>query len=94
VKTPFCVSKPDGNLPIYSETDFCSALVSGCGLWGYRQGMHVNGYKIEPGAHLTYANLAGADLWNAKLQRASLEGADLSGAKLKGATISDSRIHD
>jgi len=29
---------------------------------GYRQGMEVNGYKIEPDANLVGANLTGAKL--------------------------------
>ena len=42
-------------------------------LRGYRQGMEVNGYKIEPGA-----NLSGADLAHAGLAHAGLNGTDPS----------------
>jgi len=42
-------------------------IVSGCGLWGYRQGMYVNGLKIEPGANLMGADLTGADLTGARM---------------------------
>ncbi|MBM4226113.1 MAG: pentapeptide repeat-containing protein [Gammaproteobacteria bacterium] len=60
---------------------------SGCGLWGYCQGMEVNGYRIEPGVNLTGANLTGADPLNANLSDADLGGAHLDGAKLEGANL-------
>lgn len=44
--------------------------------------MEVNGYKIEPGADLSYADLE--DAWCA----------DLSGAKLDFAIMPDGTFHD
>jgi uncharacterized protein YjbI with pentapeptide repeats len=42
----------------------------------------VMGYKIEPGAKLSNANLSGANLYEANLSGANLTNANLSGAKL------------
>lgn len=54
--------------------------------------MMVNGYTIEPGACLQYANLRnaclrGADLSGADLYRAYLRGADLRSADLRSANL-------
>ena len=56
-------------------------------MWGYCQGMEVNGFKIEPGADLSFADLEGADLRGANLSGADLRGANLSGANLGGAKL-------
>ena len=60
--------------------------------------MIVNGYKIEPGANLSYAklsyaNLTGADLSYAKLYGAKLSGADLSGTNLSDADLSYAKLY-
>jgi uncharacterized protein YjbI with pentapeptide repeats len=47
----------------------------------------VKGYKIEPAAHLSEANLRGANLSAAHLSGANLSGADLSRAELIGAKL-------
>ena len=47
--------------------------------------VEVNGYTIEPGAHLVGANLEGANLEGANLSGANLSGANLAGANLKEA---------
>ena len=54
--------------------------------------MEVNGYKIEPGAKLSKANLRGAKLRGADLSGADLSGADLSGADLSGADLTDANL--
>jgi uncharacterized protein YjbI with pentapeptide repeats len=42
--------------------------------------VEVNGYTIEPRAHLPGADLRGADLVGANLREADLTAADLTGA--------------
>jgi len=56
--------------------------------------MIVNGYKIEPGANLSYANLSYANLSSANLYGANLTGADLTGADLSYAKLSDADLSD
>ena len=53
----------------------------------------VNGYVIEPGADLSYAELRDADLWAANMDGANLWGANLIGTKLTGANLSDSDLY-
>ena len=50
--------------------------------------MIVRGFKIEPGADLSRANLMDAYLWRADLSGADLSCADLSGADLSRANLS------
>jgi hypothetical protein len=49
--------------------------------------VEVNGYTIEPGAELTWADLEGANLQGANLRKADLSNANLSGADLSGADL-------
>jgi len=51
-----------------------------------------NGYKIEPGANLSGADLRGADLRGANLSGADLRGANLSGADLRGADLYEASL--
>ena len=53
----------------------------------YIDDMEVNGYKIEPGAHLSRAKLSRANLERANLYGARLSKADLSKADLAGANL-------
>ena len=43
--------------------------------------VEVNGYTIEPGTNLRWANLDGADLSKADLSKADLSKADLTSAR-------------
>ena len=59
--------------------------------------VEVNGYKIEPGANLTGADLSGvllggADLTGANLKGVYLEGANLSGANLHMTNLSGANL--
>ena len=61
--------------------------------------MTVHGYKIEPGADLSYASLqfedlTGADLSGAKLRYANLGDAVLTGANLQGANLIRANLGD
>ena len=61
--------------------------------------MTVNGYTIEPGAELRFANLrrrvlSGADLSDADLTGADLTGADLSGSILWRADFTCAILHN
>ena len=51
--------------------------------------VEVNGYKIEP-----RANLTGADLFRANLAGSDLAGRYLTYADLQGATMPDGTIHN
>jgi hypothetical protein len=56
--------------------------------------MQRNGYKIEQGADLKYADLRDADLRNADLRNADLRGADLRNADLRGADLKYADLRD
>ena len=49
--------------------------------------MKINGYKIEPNADLSGADLTGSNLYRANLSGAYLTGADLRRADLRGAVL-------
>ena len=51
------------------------------------EAVEVNGYTIEPGAYLGWADLTRVTLEGANLQEANLRGADLRGARLEGANL-------
>ena len=55
--------------------------------------MMIKGYKIEPGANLSGANLRGANLRGANLYGADLSGAYLYGADLSGANLYDAYLY-
>ena len=54
--------------------------------------MEVNGYKIEFGADLRYANLQGANLRYANLRYANLQGANLRYANLRYANLQGANL--
>ena len=56
--------------------------------------MEVNGYKIEPGADLSGANMGGADLSFQNLEGANLSEACLEGARLIRALMPDGSRHN
>ena len=61
--------------------------------------MIVNGYKIEPGADLSYASLefedlTGADLSGARLRHADIRGSNLTGANLLRADMRGANLGD
>lgn len=68
----------------------------------YVVAMQVNGYEIEPGAHLhnanlnnadlSNANLSGADLMHANLRKANLNRANLSNANLSNANLAKAKL--
>ena len=66
--------------------------VSRKSLRGYRQGMEVRGYKIEPSANLERAELKGANLAGANLKGANLKGANLERANLSYANLGDAQL--
>ena len=53
----------------------------------------VNGYTIEPGAYLSYADLYEADLSNADLRQANLYNAYLESADLRYADLSGAHLN-
>jgi len=52
----------------------------------------INGYKIEPGAELKYADLSTEDLNHANLRGADLNEADLMGADLRYADLTGANL--
>ncbi len=56
--------------------------------------VEVNGYTIEPGAHLEGADLGGASLYRADLEGAYLKGAYLARADLSGANLARAKANE